>query len=773
MFQRLRDHKVGFQFILAGVIIITAILLYRPLFDGQTEEPLYPWGSDTLGHVFRFEYLEKAIQDGDFYPDIFPDWYLGIQLQRYYPPLPYYLLIILKKISGNSILAVNIFIVFAAGIGGLSLLLYQRWLKWPLSLAGGLLYLAFPDHLRVAFAEGNIPRVLANACIPLLIYLLIRLLEEGPNRNGTFAVASIINLVVLSHPMMGAIFAVVSGVLILVTWIARLTTYKTAAHALATISLGLLLTAWWLFPSLTGGITELNSSAVSRGLDVVPWSTFFNPTLRSGNPEIIYVGISLLILPIPLLVMGKTKTQQSLALVATGLFGTLIVTPGFNSLFTALPLASLLWPIRFLGIAGLLLLLAILWGFEKLPARLSWISVTALLLIGLDFSGSFRLIHLRPLRTDIRITSEKMKTLSGWREATLDFSRLGSAPSYLFTAEGNREQVFGWAYQGARTAANVASLNEALRLEEYPYLQDRLNLYGVDDVVFLKEDIAAEPLQSTLGAEGFQKILDEREIAYFNRSGDARAIYNDWRALGIGSGAQNFAYLFPQVILGNSPFLDDYTAAVLGKYEKIILSGFTWHDRDQAELLVEELAAAGVQIFIDLTGAPPEPLARIPQFLGIWAEPVILAPEPLQAKFIGQTRQLGPFGTADELWYTHVPQGLPNETVEFDHLGETAAIAGSIQTAGEPIWFIGINLAYQAVVTDDEGSLATLAEVIGLPARTTSLYQTLPLNNFRATSQGYSFGYHLDKPETLLIPIAHHDGTALYVEGSPVPTSIP
>ena len=680
-------------------------------------------------------------------------------------PLPYYILILLKIISGNSILAVNLFIVLAAAAGGLSILLYRRWLPWPLTVAGGLLYLALPDHLRVAFSEGNLPRVLANACIPLLIYLLILFLAEGPGRLRIFGIAGLMGFIVLCHPMMGAIFSVVCGVLSLAAWLARLTNFKTSAQALAAVSIGLLLPAWWLFPSLTGGITELNSSAVARGLDIIPWSTLVNPNLRRGNPEIIYLGITLLFLSIPLLLIKKTKSKESIALMTTGLFGTIIVTPGFNNLFNALPISSLLWSVRFLGVASFMLLLAILWGLSRLPARFTWVSAAILLLIGLDFSGSFRLIHMRPLRPEIQTASEQMGALSGWREATLDFSRLGSAPSYFFSTEGNREQVFGWAYQGARTASNVASINEALRLGEHPYLLERLNLFGVDDVVLSKNDVDVERVRSSLLAGGYQIAHDGDEITYFNRSGSPRALLNEWQVLGIGPGAQNYAYLFPQVILGNSPFLDEYDRAELHRYQKIILSGFSWHDRDAAEDLVKKLAADGVEFFIDLTGSPPEALARIPRFLDIWAEPIILPPESFAVNINGQSEVIGPFGTPDELWYTQVPQGLHTETAVFNHLGETAAVTGFIDTGGEPVTFIGINLAYQSVTANDEGALKILVEILGLPARTTQTFRTLPLDNFRATSEGVDFSIDMEAHGALLVPIAHHDGSVLQING--------
>ena len=52
---------------------------------------------------------------------------------------------------------------------------------------------------------------------------------------------------------------------------------------------------------------------------------------------------------------------------------------------------------------------------------------------------------------------------------SLDLSRLGSKASYLFSAVGQREQVYGWACQGSQIEPLLANIN-------YAMLDDRLNL---------------------------------------------------------------------------------------------------------------------------------------------------------------------------------------------------------------------------------------------------------------------------------------------------------
>jgi uncharacterized membrane protein len=160
--------------VMGAITIVTlgSILIYWPVISINNPSSI-PWGSDTLGHVSRFEFLAKSMQRGIYMPDIYPSWYLGIQLFRYYPSLTYFLLIFINSITRQSVLAVNWCIFLCALFGGLSFLLYKKWIGWLPAIAGGLIYLLLPDNVRVAFSEGNIPRVLATAFVPLLFYFIL------------------------------------------------------------------------------------------------------------------------------------------------------------------------------------------------------------------------------------------------------------------------------------------------------------------------------------------------------------------------------------------------------------------------------------------------------------------------------------------------------------------------------------------------------------------------------------------------------------------------
>jgi uncharacterized membrane protein len=757
-------------YLLAGVaiIVITGFLVYgRILFAGGVQS--FPWGSDTLGHVSRLEFLQRSLGQGNMALQLFPNWYLGIQIFRYYPPLTYYLLALITLVVPSSLQAVNLFLFLCALLGGLSWLLYRKWLKWPLAIAGGVLFLVLPDNVRVAFAEGNLPRVLASTLLPMLVFFILRATEEARNARFLFAIAGLMAVVVFCHPMMAAIDAVFFLLLLLCMWAFKQGSYKAHLTILAAIVLGIGLSGWWLLPSLTGGITELSTNAVEKGLASFPLSELANPFLRLTDPEVMYPGLSIVLIGLGALLFKQVRSRRMVAFIIPGMIGLLALTTWLGSLFTSLPAGNLLWPNRFTGIASLFLLIACLLALNAIPGKRWWLTGVLVALIAADFGISIRLIYTRAIRADTLLASQQMAAQSGWREATLDESRLGSAVTYLIDHNTGREQVFGWAYQGARTALNAASLNDAISMKRYGYLADRLNLYGVDDILILNDFVPRQQFDPVANAQGFQEVTSQGDITYFHRDGQPRAVFANWPAFGIGSGALSYAYLYPQIVLGNSNFLDDYSLGELSRYRVIVLSGFGWHNKDQAEDMVRQLTGLGVKVVIDLTRTQEDPVAKIPEFLGVWGEPVILPAQPITLNRGGELITLSGFGSDQEPWHTFVPQSNTLvSTVTLDYLGKNATLLGSLQVDGGEVWFVGLNLVYHVLQTNDQTGLAILTQLLELPPDSPSDYATIPLLAYRADQHGYSFGYSLEEAQTLLVPVADFDGTAVYLDGTKI-----
>lgn len=732
-------------------LFLLTLAVYAPALTGSG----LPWGSDTLGHLMKVSYLGQQIRQGVFYPNLFPGWYLGIQLFRYYPPLPYYLLLPFWQLWGLQ--AAGFFLAACAWLGSLAFLRFPPRLSRPAAFWAGAFFLLLPDTLRVSFTEGNLPRALAMGLFPWALFFLLAGLQNPASRRLRLGLILLLTLTVFSHAMMAAIGAAALGLLVLLLALTGATSWRACFSALFSLALGISLAGLWLLPSLQGGITGLDARAMTEALALISWAQMLLPNLRA-DLEAVYVGASLLWLAPLALALARPRPSYALALTLTGWLVVSLSLPGVNALFNALPLSNLLWPLRFLSIGSALLLLALAQTWPHLPAV--WMRWTLLGLLLLDFSPSLRLIFVRPPDPALLQSVQAVEQNPGWRVAALEDSRLASPPSYFLTAQAGREQIFGWAYQGARTARNVAALNEARLLGHSDYLLDRLNLYGVDDVLSLEGEALPGLEAAGFRAQAFSGLR------LFSRPGAPRALALEGRALGIGRGAQNLAFLFPNLLPGSSEVVDSYTLEELTRWPAVYLSGFTWNNQAQAETLLRQAADAGVQIVVDLTGVPPDPLAQIPHFLNVWGEPVFLDERPLT---LSDGHSLPGLGQTGHLWHALAPQGLDEELLTVSYLGQAAVVWGR-QAAGRGfINFIGFNLVYFAAQTRSPQALLLLRDIFPAPlTRATIPPQTLGLENYRPSANGYDFDVSLPRDTLILIPVAAHAGFQALETGHPL-----
>lgn len=755
---------------LLSVILVSGIVLFalRDLWLPAETGLTYPWGSDTLGHLIKAEYLQKEIGAGSFYPNLFPDWYNGLQMLRYYPPLPYYLLVVINLFSQDMLAAGHLFIVLTALITAWSVLAFARWVGWGPATLGAMVLALAPDNLRVALAEGNLPRALASALLPGLTYCLVCILAGEGRRRHAVAGAFLVAMVILSHAMMGAIFGASLGVLAIVFFLLKGGPPGRLLRALGMLAIGLLLSGVWLLPSLSGGISELNQEAVTEALAVFPLTTYLNPLLRFDNHEVVYIGLGLVVIPLLGLLRPAGRRPLTLGFLGVGLVTMLISTPGFNALFNGLPAHQLFWPIRFLSFSSLALVMAIMLQLATWPpgAQARSVMLAVALLLALDVAPSLGLVFRRPAPTELTTIAAELAKRGGWREATLDFSRLGSAPSYLFTAQGGREQVFGWAYQGARTATNVAALNGALETGAWGYALDTLDLLGADDVVLLKQDPALAQFSTLLEKQGFAAVWSGESLSLYHRDGGPRAFPVSADALGIGAGAQNFAALFPGLTVASSPQVDDFDPAYLARFRLVVLSRFTWRDQARAEAVVRAYAAQGGVVLVDLNGSPNDPLAREPHFLDVYGEQVRFSSDALAVTMNGKSQMLRPF--ADSEWQAVDPQGELQSTVTYDYHGVTGTALGFTPCGLGRIWFVGLNLPFHTLLTNDPVGLEILSQVISLPAGQPTARTSVPLQDYQANQDGYTFAYRVPAETELIVPVADHGGTDIRIDGQTV-----
>lgn len=309
--------------------------------------------------------------------------------------------------------------------------------------------MALPDNIRVAMAEGNLPRVLATAFLPITFYFFLSILTDGPSRLRFAALAILSMVVILCHAMMGAIFVACFTLVAIVYWFTARARARAVGAALGAVFGVVLLSSWWLLPSLTGGITELNSEATGEALASFPLAVSLDPLLRSENKEIFYVGLSLVMGAALALLFWRRLDPLGRSLILAGVPVILVASTAFNPVYRTLPLHDLMWPIRFMTFAGFILVLGLaVWVSQLLAGswKAKFVAVLLMAALAVDVLPSLSLVFLRPASEELVAVADKIRELPGWRVATVDFSLLCSQASYLFSATSEREQVYGWSY---------------------------------------------------------------------------------------------------------------------------------------------------------------------------------------------------------------------------------------------------------------------------------------------------------------------------------------
>ncbi|MEX0925114.1 MAG: 6-pyruvoyl-tetrahydropterin synthase-related protein [Dehalococcoidia bacterium] len=766
------------KYLLAALAITAGtFLMYQDIVLPRDASLAYPWSSDAWGHLIKAVYLREEIGQGNWYPDLFPSWYSGQQMLRYFPPLPYYMLVGLYEVTGSIWTAGNIYLFLGALGGGLSLLLFGSRIGIGWATAAGLLYVAFPDNIRVAFAEGNLPRVMATALLPVALYFLLNMLQRDGRTRDFIGLVVIISLIVLSHAMMAAIFLLGLGMFAVSYWLVAHTPFRVAGVSVLALGAGLAVSGWWMLPSLTGGITELDQQAASEAIAQFPVTIALNPGLRSGNLEIFYAGLSVLLVTLAGAFFWRRMDPWMRALLPVAVFMALVGSTLIVDVWRALPAHHLFWPLRFMSFSGLVMIIVsvglarIMFRLGKSPDR-RWMRFAALaipLLIAVDFLPSQALVHGRELPQDIEQVAVDLRDMDGWRVGTADLSRLGSVPAMLFTTVGNREQVFGWAFQGSITAPLLARVNQSMTDGHLEYAVNRFERLGADDIVLLSDSEIDPEFGPALADAGYELVSASSRLKLYHRDGAPRAVRVPLRVLGIGSGANNLALLFPEISVGSSANINDYDPTFLDEFDTLVLSRFVFDHRGRAEEVIRDFAASGKTVLVDLTSAPPDPLAREPKFLGVYGEPVL---QMTQARTIvdGEMTPLLPFSDEFGPWRSVTPQGADEVLVPFEYMVATgAAVARNTYGEGQVI-FLGLNLMFHAAITADPTAIRLLEDALGIPAGLMPQDEQIELSDYSAHEDGWRFSISMPNEGWVLLPMAHHGGTSVEVNGRSVET---
>lgn len=715
-------QKKGLKLVvaLAFLSICTAVLLVYINRRGQ-----YPWGSDTFGHIFKADLLYKNILNGNIYPLFTELWYNGIQPFRYWAPLPYYILAVFQILAqGDPIAAYNIFIAFCF-IGGAC-----GWLLWGikenrifLATVVGVLWFCLPDNIRVFFSEGNIPRITIALLLPYLLYFIWQFVEYR-RKSSIIPVMILMVLCCLTHLMIAAMIGI-SVFFFMVYYGVINKRFKLPIQLITAMVLAIGLCGAWIYPALKGGLMSINGEAVSEVMKALtfPFTQSLDPFIRLHNIEIYYFGLSVLVIALLGLFLSNKRSSAGFLTLITIFLGT---TTAFVPILIKLPLNQLLWMMRFTPVAYAVFVAAlIMWKNAK-----RFITILMVTLLIFDSSVSFmQLAFNSNPSADNQQMFSKAASVTNQRLAILDGSEFGSFPSYyLCSGEEPKQYAFGWAWQGATTAKNIVLLNTALDKGFYPYMFDRCIEAGCDTVL-IKKDKVKDFKQLSINAERNRyRLFQEFSNGYLFKRETPKSfgVISKYFGIAVGASAEDITLEFPGFQIGNSQYIDDYSAQDLSKYEIVYLSGFKYKLRDSAERVLSEIAKRGTKVVIDMNRVPYDPITNRMTFFGVTAQPIQFVRKLPDLHYSNVVYFPTTFKEEDKEWNTVYLENVPNPQGFSWFGGNRIVFIG--QHTDKNITFVGFNLLYHGIANEDSQMKDFYGALMGKMANTLPERKVVPLD---------------------------------------------
>jgi uncharacterized membrane protein/6-pyruvoyl-tetrahydropterin synthase len=698
----------------------------------------YPQGSDTFCHLYRADLLLTNMQQGNWFPLYDPSWYNGVEIMRYWGPLPLYLLAGLEWIIQSSIL--NTYVLFLGVllfIGGCGWLLWGiTYRRLGLSVLIGLIWFYMPENMRVVLLEGNLPRGVINALLPFFFYFLWRVMAEK-RRKTILPLILITSLITLCH--LGIALMLIASTIIFILVHSSLNHgARSSLCALGATLSGVLLAGLWVVPALIGGAASGSSTNQVMRFFFEDLFVSLNPITRiSGDMLSFYFGLSIFLICILGILCGPKNSKAGFI---TAVILLVCTSKSVYALFEKLPFSQFLWMIRFIPIG----LAAAMVSFLLWKQLKKWAVLLLALLLVADCATSYRNIYV-PAEykiADVEASLHKRaqetmitdaKNITGQRMALMDLSTYGSFAPYYITGVGETvPYTFGAGWEGAATASNIVRLNTAVEYGWYVYLFDRALELGNDTVLIpidnLKEKSKdLERLVEAAAISGYYPVKkDDTSILFHKDTVDQFGVITHYRAITIGESATGIAMIFPEFEEGSKANINDYSFEELSSYRIIYLSGFTYDDKIAAEELLNRLAESGVNIFIDMNRIPVDPISKSMELFGVTSHSITFSDTLPVFTYQDATYTSLDFTYDTGDWNTVYLLGLDQVEGSCDMSNRILPFLG---TAGNKnLHFIGLNIMYYLQTTGDMEILKLAKAIFSFDDNVVPERQVVPIS---------------------------------------------
>lgn len=737
----------GFLILIAlAFICVMGTIMFWPILQFPSIAP----GADVGSFAYIGKYIGDYLHEFGRLPHLIPYWYNNWEVLHTSPHLISLVMGFLSYFWRDMESLSRVFQLCLAMFVAFSMFWLLKKMKYSTfnALFGAILMgLGQSVIVDLAYVGGNFARILALSFLPLSFYFLHNVLENKGNRWANIGLlAMMLALGILSHALVG-----LSTILMLSFYAAirlmidrKLRTASGIFYVSIAIFLAMLLSFFYIAPFLTEkvGWTDLPES-VFWGTSILGWGYFQS---RYGF---------ILILLLPLFVFfKKPKTSIDWSLLVTAAFAYLFSLGSFTPVYKIFSFLNI-YPFlgSFFFAFSLAYLAATSIDFAK-ATRFIYKFLLVIVFIGVvayqGWAGYVQSVSTRDFQTDNyklpqteKILAEIKNTNNAGRMMPMKYP----FPDYLlwWSSIYHIPMVEGWYYSTTNQGKHIALMYDAINYNYPDYVVRRLA--QMNTRFFL-----ANSYFYSGNSENYLQFLPLLEKAGFGHSAEAKGVgeevgyhlyYQDQASsyfnpvkestLVIGRDGGVTATVTPGSIQAGSQYLDDYDQEVLSHFSSLVLSGFSYHNKEKAEGLAREYVKNGGRVIIDMNRMNSSLLEESPNFLGVTGVQQIAKskigveienealsdlipkafeiPSELDPDDIAINRKPDrlPLKEFRYMEYLNLDYGLAKRAEETDDLTH---MIGYKLVEGRKVWFVGPNIFYHAFLNHSQKELKLIDSII-------------------------------------------------------------
>jgi len=702
--------KFALELSTIGLFLAVVAALAVPLLAVKGYAP----GFDVPSHMYVTQRLAEGLKTAGRLPTIDPSWYSGLEITHKLPPLAYIPMIGVYLLTGSAMLTSRIIYVLALGTMGLIMYGVVR-------LSGGGRLNGLGAAIVVPFSMASVSydngvllsytRYFAFLLFPFALYSAKRLVEG--RLIHTVILAVIISLMFPSHPMIGLIAAMWIGVYALARIVLERRAILSFRYFVYAYALSAFMAFWYIGPFVA---------------EEPVWGTAIpHQTLVENSTPILWQAvhfeIALAVLVVAALIFRFSMERLALAIAAG--FGFAYAWGAYGPILKVFPQLQFAYPFLafFASVIGLTYMvftsanLADIKGAgQNLKLKQAGATVLVMLLVAGVVYQNWR--HQPFTRYKVsNFSGDELGVANRLRRDPVGGRVMPLSQSYGLmvhaiplkgrkpTPEGQYTTIAPFYLEISQIYDNLLNGYPDAALEKLK--RWNTNYVLLDPMLKQKKDFKNRDMKQLLVRNGFSLAYSNPSWTLYKNTKPTGTIQGiPGNTMVIGRFAPVVLSLFPSAIAAQkSLYVDDYSLSELKSFKTLVLTGFSFKNKEATERLLKAYIRRGGKAVIDMQGVDEALLGKDGKFLGVKVE---------QTKLSGKTGwKVTPAAGVDPA--TLKPTVFPPNwrTVSYTDLtktlwlakngGRRLALLGEKKIGPGQAFFIGGNLAFFAFDRHDAG----------------------------------------------------------------------